>query len=51
MPIIRELLKDTGDELIINRYERLTPLTVEEQSLEGDYSKVRKGDCTWQCEV
>ncbi|TFK24669.1 ATP-dependent RNA helicase suv3 [Coprinopsis marcescibilis] len=45
VPIIRELLKDTGDELIVNRYERLTPLTVEEHSLEGDYSKVRKGDC------
>lgn len=45
VPVVKELLKDTGDELIVNRYERLTPLYVEEQSLEGDFSKVRKGDC------
>ncbi|KAG5642811.1 hypothetical protein DXG03_002095 [Asterophora parasitica] len=45
VPVVRELLKDTGDELIINRYERLTPLFVEEKSLEGDLSRVRKGDC------
>ncbi|KAF5386983.1 hypothetical protein D9615_002048 [Tricholomella constricta] len=45
VPVVRELLKDTGDELIVNRYERLTPLHVEEQGLEGDFSRVRKGDC------
>ncbi|KAF8061769.1 ATP-dependent RNA helicase suv3 [Lyophyllum atratum] len=45
VPVIRELLKDTGDELIVNRYERLSPLQVEEESLEGDFSRVRKGDC------
>ncbi|KAG5637914.1 hypothetical protein H0H81_002675 [Sphagnurus paluster] len=45
VPVVRELLKDTGDELIVNRYERLTPLHVEEQTLDGDLSRVRKGDC------
>ncbi|KAJ7700777.1 P-loop containing nucleoside triphosphate hydrolase protein [Mycena rosella] len=39
------LLKDTGDEIVINRYERLTPLEVEETSLEDDLAGVRKGDC------
>lgn len=45
IPVVQELLKGTGDELVINRYERLTPLTVEDKSLEGDLSNVRKGDC------
>ncbi|EGN96410.1 hypothetical protein SERLA73DRAFT_186151 [Serpula lacrymans var. lacrymans S7.3] len=45
VPIIEELLKDTGDELIVKRYERLTPLVVQEESLEGDLNRVQKGDC------
>ncbi|KAG6916905.1 hypothetical protein DXG01_004738 [Tephrocybe rancida] len=45
VPIVQALLKDTGDEIIINRYERLSPLYLEEKSLEMDWSKVRKGDC------
>lgn len=45
VPIVQELLKDTGDEVIIKRYERLTTLTVEEKSLENDLTNVRKGDC------
>ncbi|OAX30545.1 hypothetical protein K503DRAFT_705117, partial [Rhizopogon vinicolor AM-OR11-026] len=45
VPIVQVLLKDTDDELFINRYERLTPLTVQDESLEGDFSRVQKGDC------
>jgi ATP-dependent RNA helicase SUPV3L1/SUV3 len=45
VPIVQALLKDTDDELFINRYERLTPLVVQDQSLEGDFSRVQKGDC------
>ena len=45
IPVVQALLESTNDELIINRYERLTPLVIEEKSLEGDLSKVRKGDC------
>ncbi|KAF8877379.1 P-loop containing nucleoside triphosphate hydrolase protein [Infundibulicybe gibba] len=45
VPLVQALLKDTGDELIINRYERLTPLLVEEESLDGDWGLIRKGDC------
>lgn len=45
VPIIRALLAHTGDELEIRQYERLTPLVIEEESLKGDLSKVRKGDC------
>ena len=45
IPIIEALVKETGDELVINRYERLTPLVVQEQSLEGDLTRIQKGDC------
>ncbi|KAF7972250.1 hypothetical protein HWV62_35578 [Athelia sp. TMB] len=45
IPIIKALLKETGDELVVNRYERLTPLVVQDTSLEGDLSRVQKGDC------
>lgn len=45
VPLVEAMLRDTGDELVVNRYERLTPLKVAETSLEGDLSKVKKGDC------
>ncbi|KAK2460680.1 hypothetical protein APHAL10511_007150 [Amanita phalloides] len=45
VPIVKALLRETGDEIEVRRYERLTPLEVEEQSLDGDYGNVRKGDC------
>lgn len=45
VPLVEKLLKDTGDELIVRRYERLSPLVIENESLGGDLTKVRKGDC------
>lgn len=45
VPIVQALLQETGDEIEIRRYERLTPLAIEKQSLEGDYGGVMKGDC------
>ena len=45
VPLVEELLKDTGDSLEVRRYQRLTPLHADETSLEGDWSRVRKGDC------
>ena len=45
VPIVRELLKHTGDEIVVRQYERLSPLVVEDQSLDGDLKKVQKGDC------
>ncbi|KAI0314898.1 P-loop containing nucleoside triphosphate hydrolase protein [Amylostereum chailletii] len=45
VPIVQELLKMTGDELVVNRYQRLSPLHVAEESLGYDLSKIRKGDC------
>ncbi|KAF8626252.1 hypothetical protein AX15_004930 [Amanita polypyramis BW_CC] len=45
VPVVQALLRETGDELVVRKYERLTPLIVEENSLEGAYGKVQKGDC------
>ncbi|KAF5392710.1 hypothetical protein D9757_000836 [Collybiopsis confluens] len=44
VPIVRALLADTQDQLIIRRYDRLTPLRIG-ASLSNDFSKVEKGDC------
>lgn len=43
--LIRALCALTGDELIINRYERLTPLEVAPHSLKGRLQNVEPGDC------
>lgn len=45
VPLVEALLKDTGDELIVHRYDRLSPLMVADHSLGGDLSKIQKGDC------
>lgn len=45
VPVVQALLEETGDEIEIRRYERLTPLVIEKQSLEGKYGGVVKGDC------
>lgn len=42
--LIEKLVQETGDELVVNRYERLTPLRVADECLE-DLRNVRKGDC------
>jgi len=43
--VVKDLVRETGDELIINRYQRLTPLRVANKSLDGDFKKIEKGDC------
>jgi ATP-dependent RNA helicase SUPV3L1/SUV3 len=45
VPIIQEMCALIGDELVINRYERLSGLEMAPQSLNGDLTKLRKGDC------
>ena len=42
--LIQRLAIDTGDEVVVHRYERLTPLVVSE-SIDGDFSKIQNGDC------
>ncbi|PVU87359.1 hypothetical protein BB560_006503 [Smittium megazygosporum] len=45
IPIVQKLLSLTGDSIEIRRYDRLNELTVEETGLDGDWSKVKEGDC------
>ena len=44
VPLIQELCAAIGDKLEIHRYERLSPLKMEDGSLRGDWKKLRKGD-------
>ncbi len=43
--LVQKLVESTGDEFILQPYQRLAPLYVAQESLGGDYSKVRPGDC------
>mmetsp|Transcript_48098 Transcript_48098/g.95270 ORF Transcript_48098/g.95270 Transcript_48098/m.95270 type:complete len:502 (-) Transcript_48098:8-1513(-) len=43
--IVRSLMETTGDNYTLQPYERLSKLVVEDESLQGDYSKVEPGDC------
>lgn len=45
VPIVQALAEITGDELVINRYQRLSPLEVAPRSLECDLTRIQKGDC------
>lgn len=45
VPLVQKLLEDTGDEVVVHRYDRLTPLMVADESLNGDFTKIKKGDC------
>lgn len=45
VPLVQQLLADTGDEIIVNRYQRLSPLQVATQSMEGNLAGIQRGDC------
>lgn len=45
VPIIKELTALCGDRLHIHRYERLSPLKMAEESLDGNLRNLQKGDC------
>ena len=45
VPLIEALVKQMGDSIEVHRYNRLTPLVVADESLNGDISRVKKGDC------
>lgn len=45
VPVVEALLAHTGDEIEVRRYNRLTTLTVDDNVLDGDLSKIQKGDC------
>ncbi|SCV67955.1 BQ2448_76 [Microbotryum intermedium] len=43
--LVQRLAHELGDECVIKRYSRLSPLVVAEQSLGGDLAKIQRGDC------
>lgn len=43
--LITTLARELGEELVIKRYTRLSPLSVAKKSLGGDLSKIQRGDC------
>lgn len=43
--LVQRIAQEMGDECVVKRYERLSPLVVADYSLEGDLRKIRKGDC------
>ena len=45
LPLLRSLCAASGDELHEFRYDRLKPLRVDAHSLEGNFGKVKAGDC------
>ncbi|KIY73879.1 hypothetical protein CYLTODRAFT_385936 [Cylindrobasidium torrendii FP15055 ss-10] len=44
VPLVREMLAETGDQLEIRRYERLSPLRVEDKPM-GSLDNLKTGDC------
>lgn len=45
VPLIERLAQQTGDDVEVRRYDRLSGLEVSPKSLNGDLSKIEKGDC------
>jgi ATP-dependent RNA helicase SUPV3L1/SUV3 len=45
VPLVKEICASLGEKLNIHRYERLTPLEMEDNSLNGKLRDLRKGDC------
>jgi len=45
VPLIKELCASVGEKLVVHKYERLSPLKVADESLNGKIGDLRKGDC------
>lgn len=43
--LVQKIAADLGDECVVNRYERLSPLAIAPNSLRGQLDSVRAGDC------
>lgn len=43
--LLHQILEPLGDKITVHNYSRLTPLTVADESLDGDYNNVQPGDC------
>ena len=45
VPLITELCASIGEKVQVHKYERLSPLQMAEESLDGKLNNLRKGDC------
>jgi ATP-dependent RNA helicase SUPV3L1/SUV3 len=45
LSVVQSLVESCGDDFEVVKYERLSKLVVSDESLRGDYSQVRPGDC------
>ncbi|KAK9472995.1 P-loop containing nucleoside triphosphate hydrolase protein [Dipodascopsis tothii] len=45
LELLQRLARSVGDEVEIRKYERLSPLVIDDVSLNGRYSELRPGDC------
>ncbi|KAI8337981.1 P-loop containing nucleoside triphosphate hydrolase protein [Chlamydoabsidia padenii] len=45
VPLIKKICESLGEQVIVNEYKRLTPVSVASQSLNGSLKEVKKGDC------
>lgn len=45
VPLIKELCASAGDKVEVHHYERLSPLKVADESLDGKIHQLQKGDC------
>ncbi|KAI8394309.1 P-loop containing nucleoside triphosphate hydrolase protein [Radiomyces spectabilis] len=45
VPLIKSICESLNEEVVVNEYERLTPVTINEASLNRNWTKIRKGDC------
>ncbi|KAI0218677.1 RNA helicase [Massospora cicadina] len=45
VPIVKEICRELNEEVVVNTYERLSPLEVSSKSLRGFYGSIQEGDC------
>ena len=45
LTLIRDMVHGMGDEFVLHRYERLSPLAVKSSSLNNSWRKLKPGDC------
>ncbi|GAO15644.1 hypothetical protein UVI_02019360 [Ustilaginoidea virens] len=44
VPILQAICASIGDKCVVHRYERLSPLKTMDKAIQGDYSRLKKGD-------
>ncbi|KAI8611464.1 P-loop containing nucleoside triphosphate hydrolase protein [Chytriomyces sp. MP71] len=45
LPLVARICELTGDTMTVNKYERLTKLSIEKRGFSGSFSNIKPGDC------